>query len=309
MTVSELNEQFELDGVLRFEEHGALTRARVTLPACTATVYVQGAHLTEWIPAGQNDVLFTSAKSEFMPGKAIRGGIPVCFPWFAARSDGASGPSHGFARIEDWTLAFAALLPGAEGEDRLARLALTWTLGSNALSKSLGFNGFRVAYEILLGRTLTLRLTVANVGEGPLRFEEALHTYFRVGDVRQAPVSGLEGATYLDKRDDGKERQAPDGPLQLDRFTDRVFPGNVAAAAIHDAVNGRVIRIAKQGSRTTVVWNPWTDGAAALADLGDDEWPEFLALETANTGLDALTLGQGETHTMAAEISIERGSR
>lgn len=305
MTAEALNEQFGLDGILRFEKHGELTRARVTLPACEATVYMQGAHLTQWKPVGGSDVLFLSVMSEFTPGKAIRGGIPVCFPWFGGRSDGGSGPSHGFARIEEWTLAFAALLPGAEGEDRVS---LTWTLGPSELSRSLGFDRFRVAYEMLLGRTLTLRLTVANVGEAPLRFEEALHTYFRVRDVRHAPITGLEGAAYLDKRDGGKEKSAPDGPLQLDRFTDRVFPANEEATAIRDLANGRVIHVAKQGSRTTVVWNPWTEGAAALADLGDDEWPEFLAVETANTASDAVTLGQGETHTMSAEISVERSA-
>jgi glucose-6-phosphate 1-epimerase len=305
MTAEALNEQFGLDGVLTFEEHGQLTRARVTLPACEATVYVQGAHLTAWKPAGERDVLFLSKESEFLPGKAIRGGIPVCFPWFGGRSDGASGPSHGFARIEEWTLAFAALLPGAAGEDRVS---LTWTLGPGELSRSLGFDGFRVAYEMLLGRSLTLRLTVANGQDTPLRFEEALHTYFRVGDVRRAPIAGLAGATYLDKRDDGKQKQAPEGPLQLDRFTDRVFPANEAAIAIEDEADGRKISVAKQGSRTTVVWNPWTEGAAALKDLGDEEWPEFLAVETANTATDALTLAQGETHTMVAEITVERDS-
>jgi glucose-6-phosphate 1-epimerase len=303
LTVSTLNDQFGLPGILRFEEHGALTRAQVTLPTCDATVYLQGAHLTHWQPAGQAPVLFLSERSEFTSGKAIRGGVPICFPWFGGRSDGGPGPSHGFARIQPWELAFAALLPDSGEGDRLH---LTFVLGPTALSRSLGYDDFRVACEIVLGRTLTLRLTVANFGNGPLRFEEALHTYFSIGDVRQTSIAGLESAIYLDKRDDGASKTAPAGPLELTGWTDRVFPANPSATTIHDPGNQRLFHIGKQHSATTVVWNPWADGAATLSDLSPEEWPRFVAVETANTGSDAITLAPSATHTMTAMISVEQ---
>jgi len=301
MTASELSEQFGLPGILHFEEHGELTRARITLRTCDATIYLQGAHLTDWQPTGQKPVLFLSEHSAFTPGKAIRGGIPLCFPWFGGRSDGP-GPSHGFARIQPWELAFAALMPDTGEGDRLQ---LTFVLGATDLSESLGFAGFRVAYELLLGRTLTLRLTVANFGEGLFKFEDALHAYFNVGDVRQSAITGLESANYLDKRDGGQTKTAPAGPLQLTEWTDRVFPGNASAPTIVDSVNHRRIRIGKQHSATTVVWNPWAEGAADLADLGSDEWTNFLCVEVANTAHDAITLAPGQTHTMIMSVAVE----
>ncbi len=303
MTTNDLNERFALAGVLLFEDDGPLVRARVTLPAAEAIIYLQGAHLAHWQPAGFEPVLFLSEKSQFVPGKAIRGGIPICFPWFGPRSDGGPGPSHGFARTQPWELAFAALMPDAREGDRLQ---MTFVLGPDPVSEGLGFYDFRVAYELLIGRDLTLKLTVANFGDGPLRFEEALHTYFRVGEIHQATITGLANTTYLDKRDNAERKTTPRRPLQLVDWTDCVFPANTAATNLNDVKNGRLIRNEKRNSATTVVWNPWQEGAAALSDLGSDEWHHFLAIETANTGTDAITLAPGQTHTMQARIAVER---
>ena len=301
MTASELNEQFGLSEILRFEEHGELTRALVTLPSCEATIYLQGAHLTHWQPAGEKAVLFLSEESLFVTGKAIRGGVPICFPWFGDRADGGPGPAHGFARLVPWELSFAALLPDrGEGD----RLQLTFVLAPSDLSESLGFQDFRVAYEVMFGRTLSLKLSVANFGNGPLRFEEALHTYFSVGDVRQTSVTGLEGATFLNKRSDGRSKTLGVEPYVLTEWTDRVFTGHLSGTVIHDRLNSRLLNNKKQGSATTVVWNPWAEGTAGFPDLGSLEWPLFLCAETANSGADAITLASGETHVMQVTISV-----
>ena len=270
------------------------------LASGSATVYLHGAHVTHWQPAGQKPVIFLSEKSDFAEGKAIRGGVPICFPWFGARSDGKPGPSHGFARVQEWELAFAAMIPGADGD----RIHLTFTLGSTELSRSLGFDNFRVAYEVIVGATLTLRLTVANLGSEPMLMEEALHSYFAVGDVRQATLTGLESAEYRDKTDGMKVKSTPAGPLRLTGETDRVFPGSVAAVQIHDEDNGRVISVEKTNSATTVVWNPWSELAVKLADLPDDAWPGFVCVETANTATDAITLKPGESHAMQCTVSV-----
>ena len=301
MTSAQLNQQFGIEEVLRFEDHGELVRAHITLPTCEAVIYLQGAHLTHWQPKGQEPVLFLSEHSNYKPGKAIRGGIPICFPWFGNRADGP-GPAHGFARTQTWELAFAALMSEFGHGDKLQ---MTFVLDPTDLSESLGFSGFRLAYELLIGRTLTLKLTVANFSQGPLRFEEALHSYFRVGDVRQAAITGLASATYLDKRDDAKAKKAPAEPLQLTEFSDRVFPANTANTRIQDLAKGRVLQVRKQRSATTVVWNPWPEGSASLSDLGPDEWTEFLCVESANTATDAITLAPGQTHTMIVELSSE----
>ena len=300
-SLDRLNENFGLPGFLAFEEAGELIRAQVTLPSCEATVYLHGAHLTRWKPVNQTDVLFLSERSEMAPGQPIRGGIPVCFPWFGpdaqGRDGGAAGPSHGFARLQEWTFAFAALA----GD----KLHLTLTLGPTEMSRSLGFEEFRVAYEMVFGGdTLTLRLTVANSGEKVLVFEEALHTYFAVGDVQEAPIAGLEGAKFLDKTDGMKEKTGPSSPLTLTSWTDRVYPANVATTTITDERNKRTIALKKADSRTTVVWNPYPEASAKMTDLAPDAWPGFVCVETANTGADAVTLAAGAAHTMELVISV-----
>ena len=297
--LQQLNESFALPGILAFDEHDGLARAQITLPTCTATVYLHGAHLTHWQPTGQPDVLFLSPASAFAPGKAIRGGIPICFPWFGNGVDGTQKPSHGFARLEEWTFAFAALA----GQS----LHLTFTLAPSEQSRALGYADFRTAYEIIFGqdqgRTLTLRLTVANSGEAPLQFEEALHSYFHVGDPRSAVLTGLESATFLDKTDHRSAKQAPAGPLTFERQTDSVFPNNQAALQIDDPQYGRTLTIHKQNSATTVVWNPFPEGSATLADLAPDSWQHFLCVEAANTGANAITLAPGQSHTLEARIT------
>ena len=300
MTADELNRSFGVPGVLEFEDHAGLLRAQVSLPACRATVYLHGAQVTDWQPANLAPVLFLSDRSAYLPDKAIRGGIPICWPWFGARSDGQPGPAHGFVRLEDWDLAFAALLPGAE-----QRLHLTFTLAPTAQSRALGFDHFRLACEMIfgadLGRTLALRLSVANTGTQPLRFEEALHSYLRVENAAATQVLGLEGALYLDKTDANREKHAPAGPLVLTAETDRVFPGQAGPATLTDGP--RRITVAKRNSATTVVWNPWAEGTAKLADLAPDAWRRFVCVEAANTGTDAVTLAPGEAHTMEAVLT------
>jgi len=303
MTINELNENFAIPGHLDFDVHAGLIRAQVHLASADATIYLHGAHVTHSQPAGQKPVLFLSERSDFAPGKAIRGGVPICFPWFGARSDGGSGPSHGFARIEEWDFAFAALVPGETGETG-DRLHLTFTLAPNDLSRSLGFDRFRVAYEVIVGTTLTLRLTVANSSDSPLHFEEALHAYFAVGDVRQTTLTGLESAQFRDKTDAMREKTGPDGPLGFAGETDRVYPNNTAPVDIHDTVNRRVIKVEKTNSATTVVWNPWAELAVKLPDMADDAWPEFVCVETANTATDAITLQPGESHSMQVVASL-----
>lgn len=301
MTLAELNENFAIADHLEFEERDGLVRARVHLAAGDTTIYLHGAHVTHWQPAGQEPAIFLSAASDFAPGKAIRGGVPICFPWFGARSDGGAGPSHGFARLVEWDLAFAALMPGEGGDE----MRLTFTLGPSELSRSFGFDDFRVAYEVIVGSALRLRLTVANAGSGPLRFEEALHAYFAVEDVRETTLTGLESALYRDKTDGMREKSAPDGPLRFTGETDRVFPANHATLTIHDPGLQREMTVEKNHSETTIVWNPWSELAAKLPDLADDAWPGFLCVETANTATDAVTLQPGEAHTMEMVAKVQ----
>ncbi len=297
MDLPALNAHFAIPGVLRFEEEHGLTRAEISTPEATATVYLQGAHLTHWQPAGEAPVLFLSRKTDLAPGKPIRGGVPIVFPWFATdsnpnRFEGKPGPSHGFARIQPWTVAFAALSGGD--------LHLTLTLSATPLSRSMGYDRFHLAYQLTIGRTLTLQLTVANEADTALHFEEALHTYFAVADVHEVSVTGLEPTPFIDKTDGMREKPVARAPLTFTGPTDRVYRDTTASCTIHDRLAHRSITNTKTNSATTVIFNPWKE----MPDLGPDEWHEMLCVETANANTNAITLAPKSAHTMQAKITL-----
>jgi glucose-6-phosphate 1-epimerase len=297
LDLNQLNEHFAIPGVLSFHATASgLAYASVTAPNATATVYLQGAHLSAWQPNGQKPVLFLSRKSDLLPGKPIRGGVPIAFPWFANRHDGKPGPSHGFARVQEWTLAFAAMA----GDD----LHLTFTLAPTEMSRTFGFDNFRLAYQLTIGRTLTMQLTVANDASTPLVFEEALHTYYAVTDIHEITVTGLEGVTYLDKVDNFKPK-VQQGAITITEQTDRVYLNTTGPCIIHDTPGKRRIHIEKTGSSTTVVWNPWENGAQKLADLDPTEWHEFVAVETVSAAANTITLAPKATHVVQAHITVE----
>ncbi len=301
MDLNELNESFGIPGVLWFSEHGGLQRAEITTPAASATMYLQGAHVTHWQPRGEQPVLFLSRRSEFAAGKAIRGGIPVIAPWFGPdtkdRAGGKPGPAHGFARTQTWTVAFAALV----GEE----LHLTMTLGPTELSRSLGYPELRMAYQVSVGATLGLQLTAANAGGAEVPFEDAMHTYLAVGDARRARLVGLAGAEYLDKMDGMRRKLETAEVLVLTGATDRLYLGTETTCVVEDPAMDRRLVVAKSQSRSTVVWNPWTELTAGLKDMEPEGWQGMLCVETANAGPDALQLGAGKTHTMRATLSVE----
>jgi glucose-6-phosphate 1-epimerase len=299
-TTAQLNASFAIPGILSFDEHGGLVRARITTPACNAELYLQGAHITAWQPANEQPVLFLSEKSLFAPGKAIRGGIPIIFPWFGSRtatpeSPRTDGPSHGFARTQPWQLDF-----GAYAADELH---LSLSLEPTELSRSLGFDNFLVACQITFGRELRLRLSVANDGAQPLYFEEAMHTYLHVGDVEQVRVHGLFETDYLDKTENFARKTQTDPVLTPSGLTDRPYLNTTSPIVVDDPALHRRITVTKANSKTTVVWNPWSNHG--LADMTDDGWRHMLCIESANVAEDALKLQPHEAHVMETTLSVE----
>jgi glucose-6-phosphate 1-epimerase len=299
-TIDQLNASFAIPGILSFDEHGSLIRARITTPACIGELYLQGAHVTAWQPANEQPVLFLSEKSAFTPGKAIRGGIPIIFPWFGARtatpeSPRTDGPSHGFARTQPWQLDF-----GAYAADELH---LSLSLSPTETSRSLGFDNFLVAYQISFGRELRLRLSVANDGTQPLHFEEALHTYLHVGEVEQASVHGLLEAEYLDKTNNFARKTQTEAVLTLTSLTDRPYLNTTSPIVVDDPVLHRRITVTKANSNTTVVWNPWAN--AGLADMSAEGWRQMLCIESANVAEDTITIQPREAHVMETTLSTE----
>jgi glucose-6-phosphate 1-epimerase len=290
------NEQFRIPGIAQIVAgNGGLPEVHVTAPAASAKIYLHGAQVTSWKPAGADEVLFVSGQSRWEEGKAIRGGIPICFPWFRAKADDPKAPAHGVVRTKAWNLTSLA----QDGD----AVTVTFETESDDASRRWWPHEFRLAYRITVSAELRLELIATNTGSAPLRFEEALHTYHRVGDADKVRVKGLDGTAYLDNMN-GNRRKMQDGDVVFTAQTDNAYLKTAAALEVIDPVLRRRIRTEKKNSLTTVVWNPWRDGAKALADLGDDEWQQMACIEASNI-LDAtVELASGETHTMTAVLSV-----
>jgi glucose-6-phosphate 1-epimerase len=298
-SVEDLNQQFAIPGVAEIVGgHNGLPKVRITLPAASADIYLHGAQVTSFKPAGAEDAIFLSEHSSFEHGKAIRGGIPVCFPWFRNKLDDPKAPSHGFVRTKAWEL--------QEFSYNHDTVTATFTTGSDASTKAWFPSDFLLTYRITVGAELKLELIMSNLDTKPLRFEEALHTYHLVGDARKVSVSGIDGVDYLDNTDNNKEKRQQ-GDLHFTKATDSVFLNTTHTLDLVDPTLKRRIQIEKQHSNTTVIWNPWQEGAKTLADLGDDEWQQMTCVEASNIRACGVELAAGAVHTMTAIIRVIPG--
>jgi glucose-6-phosphate 1-epimerase len=270
----------------RIEEgRGGLPKVSIASELATAEIYLHGAHLTHFQPRGSKPILFMSAESQFDPAKPIRGGVPVIFPWFGPKAGAPESPMHGFARIRSWQL--EAYEVQSDGRVRVA-------LGLASEDTTL-----RMSFWV--GRSLEMELEVSS--GAPLTFEEALHTYLRVGDVREIRIDGLDEVEYIDKVDSLKRKKQPAGGIRIAGETDRIYLDTRSTCTVHDPVLGRTLTVEKENSGTTVVWNPWIAKARAMPDFGDEEWPGMVCIETANVGAGAIRLDPGQSHRMRARIT------
>jgi glucose-6-phosphate 1-epimerase len=265
---------------------------RFTSDAATGAIYEHGAHVVDWTPAGHAPVLWMSKASNFDSTSPIRGGVPICLPWFGAGRKGDAKPAHGFARLRAWSR-----------QPRSADNSLRYLLD---LGPSDEFpHALQAEYLVSFSEELTLELSVTNRSEESFSFEEALHTYLAVSDIRSVTVTGLDGCEYLDKAlgaTDGAHTQL--GDINFIAETDRVYRSS-ADVTIVDPLLKRRITVSKTNSANTVVWNPWSTKAAAMADFGNDEWPGMLCIEGANVLADAINLQPGATHSMSYRLRVE----
>lgn len=291
-----LNEHFEIPGSIRFStaSHGAVV-AELSTATGTVAVARQGAQVLHWTPVGQAPVVWLSPDARFQAGKSLRGGAPVCWPWFGAHPTDAGKPGHGFARNLDWRVLETTRLRDG------VRLVMGFTPG--AAQQALWPHQAELTLTVTLGEVLDLALVTRNTGSSSFDLTQALHTYFHVGDIAQASVEGLDGCTYLDKVNGGdRVRQA--GPVVIDGEVDRVYLGCPAETAIVDAALGRRITVRTTGSSSCVVWNPWREKGAAFGDMGTDGYRQMLCLETTNAGDDRVALAPGASHCLRATIGV-----
>jgi glucose-6-phosphate 1-epimerase len=276
---------------------GGLERLVLSASHGEAAVYLQGAHLGHFQPEGQKPVLWTSSESRFEAGRPIRGGVPICFPWFGPKAGSPDAPLHGFARILPWTI--RSVSPETDGG-----LRAVLELPASASARGGFPHELSISLAVTVGRSLRMELTVGNADAAARTFEAALHTYLAVSDVRQVRLHGLEGAAFVDKTAAMTRKPGETGPIAIAAETDRVYMGTTAAVTIADPGWARKVVVRKTGSATTVVWNPWVAKAKAMPDFGDDEWSRMVCVETANAMDDAVTLAPGETHAMTATLEV-----
>jgi glucose-6-phosphate 1-epimerase len=269
------------------------TPSQFTSVAAAGAVYDHGAHVVEWTPTGLEPVLWMSTASVFDSASPIRGGVPICLPWFGGGSSGVLKPAHGPARISAWERQ-----PSTNDCDAAYRLELT---PSDAFPHTL-----LAEYRVAFADELALELSVTNTGADAFAFEEALHTYLAVADIRAITVSGLDGSTYRDKAPGASSNLVSQkGDITFVGETDRVY-NSTADVTIIDPILKRRLTVSKTNSANTVVWNPWIAKAAAMVDFGNDEWTGMLCVEGANVLADAVTLQPGERHTMGYRLSVDK---
>jgi glucose-6-phosphate 1-epimerase len=276
----------------------SLPQITLTNAEAGAVLYASGAHVAGFTPKGQKDVLFMSKSSHFAPGKAIRGGVPIIFPWFGNREGHPESPAHGFARTAAWNVVGCEQTAGGA-------CAMSLELASSDATRAIWPHDFVLRLTVSAQKKLTLALSVTNTGSAPFTFEEALHTYLAIGDINKASVTGLGGATYIDKVDGFKRKPQGNEPIVITGETDRVYLATRNTCIVNDPVWGRKLVIAKENSDATVLWNPWIAKAKAMSDFGDDEWKQMVCVETCNAADHAITLPAGKSHTMTAIISVE----
>jgi glucose-6-phosphate 1-epimerase len=238
-----------------------------------------------------------SGKSAYGEGKAMRGGVPVVFPWFAGKGDDAKAPGHGVVRTMGWEVESVRVSDGA--------VVMVFLVKSDAGTKAWWPGDFEVREVVSMGKELGIELRVKNVGKEAMRFEEALHAYFAVKDIRQVKVMGLEGATFIDKVD-GRKEKVQAGAVDFKGETDRIYLGTKGPYVIEDAGGGRKVTVEKRGSATTVVWN--VGGEKKVADFGEGDWKHYVCVEAANLKEEGklVEVKAGEEGVMGIRVGVGR---
>jgi glucose-6-phosphate 1-epimerase len=265
----------------------------------TAKIAMQGGHIMHWQPKHAADpVLWLSDNARYIHGRSIRGGVPICWPWFGPHPTDSTLCPHGFARVMPWDLMESYTLDN--GATRLILQIMHTPVAQRQLSYP-----YNLSLTIDIGSTLKIALTTTNRGSQPFVIGEAFHTYFQVSDVGNIAVTGLEGCEYADKVLN-YDRHTQQDAIKFDQEFDRVYVNTKADCVIEDPGLNRRIRIAKTGSNATVIWTPWREKAHGLGDMGlDENWRRMICVESANAMENIVMVSPNQSHVLAVEYSTE----
>ncbi len=294
--IEALNSQFSIANQLVFTTApSGLAIVSISNPHASATIALQGSHLMSWAPKGEKPVVWLSPDAKLIPGKSIRGGVPICWPWFGDHAAEANAPAHGFARTSQWQVIETRTLADGATQIKLE-------LEANNMARQQWPHATTVQCIISVGHTLQMELLTGNCGKNDITISEALHTYFAVSDVRNISIDGLDGCDYQDKVEAFKKKQQA-GAVTFSAEVDRLYLNTQADCIIHDPGLSRRIRISKAGSESTVIWNPWLKKAE---QMGDDGYLRMVCVESANAGQNSMILAAGAEHSLKVCYSVEK---
>lgn len=268
---------------------------QIATPVCRAVLSQQGAQVLEFQAAGKPPLLWQSPQATRQPGKAIRGGIPICFPWFGPHPTDAGKPAHGFARQRDWALANARQTPDA--------LLVELTLAADDTTRELWPHDFLASLRISFGSRLALQLSVANTGTTPFRFAFAFHSYFPLADSSRACVYGLEDSVCIDQLAQDRTRSRQTGAVRFSGETDRIFLQTAGECRLVDELRNQAVLLSAPDCHSVIAWNPGPDKTARLVDMPPDAWRTMACIESGNVEDDAPELPPGakQTFTLVLE--------
>lgn len=302
MQINQLNQDHSIASRLIFkqgaEEKSAFPFIYISNQYADAVISIYGGQVLSFQPKDQaNDVLFVSDNAYYQPGKAIKGGIPICWPWFGDDPENKGRAAHGFVRNRQWSVKQTATTAAGETQVVLG-------LVDTPETRSIWPFAFQLTLTITVGKTLHLKLLTQNTGDKPFLITQALHSYFFVGDIHQTRVTGLQNKEYIDKTVSPSAGITQHGDIIVDKEVDRIYINTPAETQLNDAALKRIVVVKSAGSHSTVVWNPWIKGSAQMADLQDDDYLHFLCVETTNAATDVVNVASGTDHCLTAEISV-----
>jgi D-hexose-6-phosphate mutarotase len=285
---------FAIENHLFFVPQGELTLALLHSDAGKVRVALQGAQVLDWTPTDENTpVIWVSDAAVYQTGKGVRGGVPVCWPWFGAGETGK--PAHGFVRTKLWTVEASGV------SDTGVWLRLTTS--DDESSRALWNHAFKLSLTITLGTTLAIELTTDNTGTTDFSITEALHTYFAISDIDSTSVAGLDGVSYLDKVLDMTQHTQV-GSVTIVGEVDRVYTNTHTQTAIIDAQLGRDIVINKTNSSATVVWNPGSEKEKGFSDMHVGDYRKMLCVESGTAGGDSVIVAAGKSHSLTVDYAL-----
>lgn len=285
------------------DKAATLPALQVRNPQGEALISLQGAQILRFQATGKAPLLWVSEDTAYAPGKSIRGGIPICFPWFGAHATDASKPAHGFARHRLWTLLSAR--DHADHSGQVTQTELVFSLRDDASTQPLWPHAFVATLTVTLGSTLSASLRVTNTDILPFRFSFALHSYFPVTDIRQTRVEGLEDNSFTDTLQDNRLCPPEHAAIRFAQETDRVYETASGCYRIVDEVRDRTLRIDAPSCRSAIVWNPWSAKAARMGDMGTDGWQHMLCVESGNAWRDSIELAAGQSREFRLQLDSD----